>query len=87
MGELFYSGLITEIIVGLIVLEVAGLALYHRLTGRGPAPADTVIYLLSGLCLMLAVRAALIDAGWVWVAVWLTAGLVAHLLDLFRRWR
>lgn len=86
MSELFDSGLITEIIVGLILLEAVGLILYHRSTGRGPVPTAILSNLMSGLCLMLAVRAALIGAGWTWVALWLTAGLVAHILDLAQRW-
>jgi hypothetical protein len=34
---------------------------------------------------MLALRAALTDAGWQWVAIWLTVSLPLHLADLRHR--
>jgi hypothetical protein len=43
--------------------------------------------LLPGICLLLAVRAALAGAAWPWVPMTLAAALVAHLLDLRSRWR
>jgi len=86
MAELFASGLVLDVILVLVVLEGLLLLGYHRLTGRGPAPADALVNLAAGLCLMVAVRAALVDAGWQWVAFWLFASLIAHFIDLSRRW-
>lgn len=42
---------------------------------------------LSGACLILALRAGLVDAGTLSVAVWLGLGFVAHLTDLLMRLR
>ncbi|MEY6431060.1 hypothetical protein ABC977_01405 [Thioalkalicoccus limnaeus] len=87
MAEWFESGRIIDLILFLVVVEAVAILAYRRISGRGPALADLLSNLLAGACLMLAVRAALVDAGWQWVAVWLFAGLVAHLFDLSRRWR
>lgn len=53
---------------------------------RGLSPAATVVMLLPGICLLLALRAALAGTAWPWVPAALAASLVAHLLDLRRRW-
>jgi hypothetical protein len=56
--------------------------------GGGTAGSAAVgLMLLPGVCLLLAVRAALAGAAWPWVPAALTAALVAHLLDLRSRWR
>lgn len=83
----FFTGSgVADLILALVVLEAVGLIAFHRLTGRGLPPADLLGFLLSGVCLLLALRAALADASWVWIAFWLTAALFAHLGDLARRW-
>ena len=76
-----------EAIIGLTVLEGLALALYHRLTGRGVAPADFAAGLAAGIALMLALRAALGGAGWPWVAAALSASGLLHAADVARRWR
>ena len=82
----YASGLIVEIAIGFTVLEMAALLLWHRLTGRGLAPPDYLLNLVAGLCLMLALRAAL-SSVWEWMAVCLIASGVAHLSDLLLRAR
>jgi hypothetical protein len=37
--------------------------------------------------LLFALRAALTGAGWIWVCLWITLSLPAHLADLWRRLR
>jgi hypothetical protein len=86
MTDLFASGRIVDIVLAITAIEAALLMAYHRRTGRGPAPAALFGNLLSGICLMLALRAALVDAWWGWVALWLLAAFGAHLSDLRRRW-
>ena len=86
-AELFANGHIVDLILGLIVVEAAVVAVYHRKTGRGVGTADLVSNLLSGICLLLALRAAMVGASWMWIALALAASLVAHLADLRRRWR
>lgn len=87
MEALFADGRIVDLILGLTLLEAVGLVAYHRRTGRGVAPGELAGNLLSGVCLLLALRGALVGAWWGWVALGLTGSLVAHLADLRRRWR
>jgi len=87
VGELFATGRIVDLVLALVALEAIGLAIYRRRTGRGVAAGDLLPNLVAGACLLLALRAALTGAGWMWVAGWLAASLPAHLADLRRRWR
>ena len=82
----YASGLIVDIAIGFTVLELAALLLWHRLTGRGLAPSDFAINLLSGLLLMLGVRSAMAAMWEVMALCLITAGL-AHLSDLVLRAR
>jgi hypothetical protein len=84
---LFATGRIVDLILVLTLLEGIILVAYYRLTGRGLAPADLLSNLVAGICLLLALRDALLNASWVWIALWLSAALLAHLADLQRRWR
>jgi hypothetical protein len=78
---------IVDCIIGLTMVEAGLLAVYHRRTGRGVAPADFLINLTSGLFLMLALRLALTSAWWGWITLCLTAAGAAHVTDLRRRWK
>ncbi len=75
-----------DLVLAMTLVEMAALALYHHRTGRGMAPLDFVPALGAGLALMLAVRAALSDATWTWMAAALIAAGLAHLADMRRRW-
>jgi hypothetical protein len=79
--------LLLDAVILFTLLEGLGLWAFHARTGRGLAPRDYALNMASGLCLMLAVRAALGTAAWPWVAVWLAAAGLAHGLDLWRRWQ
>lgn len=82
---LFASGRLIDFILVLVVLEAAALWLYARAGRRALAFADVVWNLLAGACLLLALRAALAEAGWPWLAAFLTLALIAHVADLRRR--
>ena len=56
------------------------------MTGRGPAPLDLAAMLMAGGALLLALRLAVAGNAWPAVAAALTLALLAHLLDLRRRW-
>jgi hypothetical protein len=86
LAALFASGRIVDIVLAFTVVEALGLAAYHRLTGRGIAMRDVAATLLSGLCLMIALRCVLSGAWWGWVGLCLSGALVAHVADLARRW-
>jgi hypothetical protein len=87
VGDLatFAPWLIDAIVV-LAVVEGLALAVYHRATGRGLAPRDYALHLLSGLALMLALRRS-VGEGFDAVALaWLAAAGVLHAAELRRRW-
>lgn len=87
MIEFFSGPRLIDGILCLVVLEFVALQLYRRSTGRGPGALDLLFNLLAGAFLLLAVRAALSGAARIWLLVWLSAALLAHLGDLLRRWR
>ncbi len=87
MGELFASGRIVDLVLGLMLLEALVLVAYRRRTGRGIAAGNLVASLLAGALLLLALRLALAGEAWPAIAACLAVALVAHLWDLARRWR
>ena len=87
MGALFAGGRIVDLIIVLMVCEAALLALLHARSGTGVAPRRLLPNLFAGAFLLLALRAALTGAGYVFIGLWLTLGLVAHLSDLATRWK
>jgi hypothetical protein len=87
MSALFASGRIIDAVLVLTLLEVVALLAFRRVTGRGPRLSAFLLNVLSGLCLMLAVRAALVGAFWGIVSLWMLAALLLHLADLARIWR
>ena len=87
MAELFASGRIVDIVLIVTCLEGLVLIAMHRVTRRGPKPIDIAANLGAGMCLMLALGAALRGSDWPWIALWLGLSGAAHALDLRRRWR
>ena len=69
-----------------MLLETIALLILHRRTGRGLPPRTLLPTLAAGLCLMLALHAALIGAPTGWLLLLLLAAGAAHGLDLWRRW-
>jgi hypothetical protein len=84
---LFASGRIVDLILLLMLLEGGALLALRRRLGRGMGAGEILAFLAAGAALMLALRAALVGAGWVWVALALAGGLAAHLGFLLLRWR
>jgi hypothetical protein len=87
MESLFASGRIVDLILLFMVVEAILLLAYRWRTGRGPVATDLLVTLLAGSTLLLALRAALVGASTPWIGACLLASLVAHLIDLRRRWR
>jgi hypothetical protein len=85
MSEFVASGRIVDLVLAVVAIEAALLFALRRRLGRGPRPADILAMLLPGVCLMLALRAALTGAWWGAIAVALAAAFLAHLADLSRR--
>ncbi|MDP3898076.1 MAG: hypothetical protein Q8Q62_15510 [Mesorhizobium sp.] len=86
LAALIDDGSITLVAIAVLLVELVFLWLAaRRRSGMRFAP-----YLangLSGLCLILALRAALLDSGAGPVALWLGLGLVAHVADVVGRLR
>jgi len=86
LAALFESGRIIDLILALVAIEGAALILLRRRDPRRGLTAGAALSLLApGAALMLAVRLALTDAHWRWIALALLAALIAHLADLVRR--
>ncbi len=78
---------LVDLVIAFTLIEGAALLLIHRTTGRGVVPREFLLNMVSGLCLMLALRALVRDAGAAWVAVCLMSAGLAHGTDLWQRWR
>ena len=68
-------------------VEGALLTLLFRKRGQGVPPGALWPNLLSGMCLLLAMRAGLAGAWWGWVSLPLLGALGFHVADLRRLWR
>jgi hypothetical protein len=86
VGEFFASGRVVDLILGLMLLEGLALSVVWRRRGRGVPPLALWVNLAAGGAMLLAVRAALIGASWVWVWIPLLLALFLHLADLGVRW-
>jgi hypothetical protein len=86
MEALFQSGRIVDLIIGLMMIETAALIAYRSFSGRGIATAVLLANMAAGVCLLLALRAALTGTNWTWVAIAVAIALPLHLLDMRGRW-
>ena len=83
MNQFFASGHAVDFVLLVLAAEVIFLS-----AGRDKSmerAKNVVSAAVPGVCLLLALRASLIGASWVWVAFWLVLSLPAHLLDIKRR--
>jgi hypothetical protein len=86
MQDAFSSGLITDIILGLMALELLAFFALRRRMNAGPSPLEIVASLAAGLFLILALRTALTGGPWEAIAAALLGSLVAHVTDQWLRW-
>lgn len=75
-----------DIVILITVLEFVALVAHHRLTRGGLRPGDFALNLVSGLCLMLALRSVVRDQDVVWTVLCLLAAGAAHGADIWLRW-
>ena len=85
MADWLASPHLIDAILAFTVFETAALGLWHRLTGRGLSGLRLLATALPGMCLMVALRAALSGAPLPFVPVALAAALVCHLAELGSR--
>lgn len=84
MDDFFRSGRVADLVLLFMAAEFAVLFWRRRARGR-TAAIDLVFAIAPGACIVLALRAALTDAGPVWIGAALAASLPFHLVDLARR--
>ena len=76
-----------DAVIAFTLLEMLLLCVYRRLTGRGLPAEEFLVNMVSGLCLMLALRALAGGASTAWVMLALLAAGLTHVSDLWRRWQ
>jgi hypothetical protein len=84
LEALFEQGRIIDLILIVVVIEVAVLALWSRLRGS-MTRLDVISLTVPGVMLMLALRAVLTDSPNAMTAAFLAAAFVFHLWDVARR--
>jgi len=83
--QVWHRGLVIDFVIGLTVAEAGFLLGMHYLVGRGLAPGQYLLNLVSGLFLMLALRAVQSGGAWHLPMICLLAAGLCHLADLI--WR
>lgn len=81
------SGQLIDVILLLVLAEAFALAAWRWRARRPPLVSQLLANLAAGAMLLLALRAALTDAGWLWIAIWLSLALLAHGADIALRFR
>ena len=86
MERFFSSGHAVDLVLAVILAEFAFLTLRRRRgVGRTARTLDRVLALMPGVCILLALRAALTGAPWPWIAAALAASFPFHIADVIRR--
>lgn len=86
LGDLFASGRIIDGIIVLMVLETVALLALRTITNNGVSLRALLPFMAAGICLMLALRTALVDGSWMVIAGMLMLAFVFHILDIALRW-
>ncbi len=87
MEALFASGHIADVALAVMALEAVALWALTARRGDGGFYRSLLANLAAGAFLVLAVRLALTDANWQWIAGALLLSLLAHGADLSLRLR
>ena len=85
--DLITTGRIVDVMIVFVIIEIVIVEWSRRVRGRGVATVPLLVNIGAGGSLMLALRAALMDSGWQWVATFLVSSLVFHVLDVRIRWQ
>jgi hypothetical protein len=85
MEEFIRSGRIADVILVAIAVETLLVGIYLWRRGQGLALVSFAASALAGGSIVLALRAVLRESGWLFVAIYLGAALLAHLADLALR--
>jgi hypothetical protein len=82
MQAFIESGDAIMVVIGFVVVEIIAVIMLRR-----SRAVSIIISIIPGLCLMLALLAALQKNGWQVIAFWITLSLPFHLIDLRSRLR
>jgi hypothetical protein len=85
MEQFLNSGQFAVVILVVLAIEVALAGYYFWRTQRTVLLLSFVANGLAGASLVLALRAALLQSGWLFVAIYLLGGLLAHVADVVLR--
>ncbi len=85
--DLVQTGAIVNVILVVMLAELAVSASISRRRNLFIDLPGLSCNIGAGASLAMALKAALTDAGWTAIAVWLVASLVFHGLDVARRWQ
>ena len=85
MEEFIRSGRIADVILVAIAVETMLVGFFFWRRGQGLALVSFAASALAGGSIVLALRAVLRESGWLFVAIYLAAALLAHLADLALR--
>lgn len=80
MAWLFASGHAVDLVLGVMAVELVWLT-----TRRGWRVSDALLRLGPGALMLVALRAALVQLDWRWIALPLLLSFPIHLADLARR--
>jgi hypothetical protein len=78
---------VIDLVIVATLAESLVLTLYHRRTGRGVAPRAFLLNMVSGLCLMFALRCLANDSRDIALVLWLLTAGLAHGGDIWMRWQ
>ncbi|MCX7351433.1 MAG: hypothetical protein NTZ54_18605 [Alphaproteobacteria bacterium] len=85
MEHFVTSGQIAAVMLVVLAIEIGVAGYYFWLRQRTFLLLSFVANGLAGACLVLALRAALQQSGWLFVAIYLLGGLLAHVADVVLR--
>ncbi len=79
------GSILADIVLAFMIVEGVALWAWHRRSGRGLPAREIIVMLGGGVCLTLALRAALTSQEWIWIALPLLGALIVHIVDLSDR--
>jgi hypothetical protein len=82
LAAVFESGLAFKLILAGLAVEIALAGFYFWRRQQGMVMLSFIANGLAGAALVLAMQSALLGAGWLFVAIYLLSGLLAHLADV-----
>ena len=86
MQAFFDSGNVFSMIIAMTILEAVLLLALYGSSRQGIRPLYLIPNLAAGICLMMALRAAVLDQPWTGIAIWLVSALIAHVIEVAARW-